>query len=152
MDLVVSTPRFPQAGERIVADEFRTCAGGKGANQAVAAARLGADVDLVGCVGDDGWGGDLRSALLEEGVDVQNVITRPGVPSGMGVVTVLPEGDISVIVAPGADRTLEVDDVERAREVIERHLGVTRERLLGALWGETAGGRVEAVVPAGAVR
>jgi ribokinase len=119
MDLVLSAPRLPRAGDRIVANEFHTCPGGKGANQAFAAARLGADVDLVGCVGDDGWGSDLRSALVEEGVDVQHVITRAGVPTGVGVITVLPQGDITVIVAPGADRTLEVGDIERARDVIE---------------------------------
>ncbi len=119
MDLVITTPRFPRAGERLVADAFVHCAGGKGANQAVAAARLGAKVDLVGCVGDDGWGGDLRSALVAEGVDVHHVSARPETPTGVGVVGVLPDSQLGVIVAPGADLKFDAEDVESARLAIE---------------------------------
>lgn len=119
MDLVIATPRFPRAGERLAAEDFSTCPGGKGANQAVGAARLGADVDLVGCVGDDGWGGDLRGALVAEGVDARHVVTKPDHPTGVAVVGVLPEGRLGVIVAPGADLALDEEDVERAREAIE---------------------------------
>ncbi|MFT5287340.1 MAG: ribokinase [Planctomycetota bacterium] len=119
MDLIISLDNLPKAGDRLVANSVVTCTGGKGANQAVAASRLGADVDLVGCVGSDGWGGDLRSALIGEGVDVQHVTTKAGVASGVGIVTALPNGELAVVVAPGADRELSIDDVEQAREAIE---------------------------------
>jgi ribokinase len=103
----------------MIADNLLTCTGGKGANQAVAASRLGAEVDLIGCVGSDGWGGDLRSALVSEGIDVQHVTKKPDVQSGIGVVTALPGGELAVVVAPGADRELDVEDIEGAREAIE---------------------------------
>jgi len=119
MDLIITADHLPKAGERLVADKVVACTGGKGANQAVAASRLGAEVDLIACVGSDAWGGELRSALVSEGVDVQNVLTKPDTQSGIGVVTVLPGGELAVIVAPGADRELTVDDVELGREAIE---------------------------------
>ncbi len=119
MDLIISSDHLPKPGERMIADSVVTSTGGKGANQAVAASRLGPEVYLVGCVGNDGWGGELRSALVQEGVDVQFVTTKPDVPSGVGIVTALPDGELAVVVVPGADRELSIEDVELAREAIE---------------------------------
>ena len=119
MDLLVEVPKFPKAGERVVADSLSSCTGGKGANQAVAAARLGADVDLVGCVGDDAWGSELRSALVTEGVDVTNVHKCEGRASGVAVVGVFPEGKLGVVVAPGGDLAFELEWVDAASEAIQ---------------------------------
>lgn len=119
MDLIITSDHLPKSGERMVADSVVTCTGGKGANQAVASSRLGAEVELVGCVGSDAWGGELRSALVSEGVDVRHVTTKADAQSGVGVVTALPDGALAVVVAPGADRELNVDDIELAREAIE---------------------------------
>ncbi|MEN3812758.1 PfkB family carbohydrate kinase [Chromobacterium piscinae] len=87
MDLVASAKRMPKLGETLLGDGFATYPGGKGANQAVAAARLGAEVALLGCVGDDAFGRDLRAHLEREGVDCGRVGTVDG-PTGIAAITV----------------------------------------------------------------
>ncbi len=119
LDIVVSTPRFPRAGERVVAEAFASSAGGRGARLAVAAARLGADVDLVGCLGEDAFGADLRSRFVAEGVDVRHVSTRAGGQTGLGLIGALPGGEVGALVVPGVDSDFGVQDVERARDTIE---------------------------------
>ena len=119
MDLIIALDNLPKAGDRLIANSVVACTGGKGANQAVAASRLGADVELVSCVGSDGWGAELRSALIAEGVDVSHVTTKADMASGVGIVSALPNGELAVVVAPGADRELGIEDIEQAREAIE---------------------------------
>jgi ribokinase len=103
VDLTLAVPHLPSPGETVLAGHGVLSPGGKGANQAVAAARLGADVAFAGCVGDDAHGALLRSALAGEGVDVSRLQVRVGTPSGLAIVVVDPRGENSIVVAPGAN-------------------------------------------------
>jgi len=118
MDLVIRAPRFPAAGETIVGGPFGAYAGGKGANQAVAAARLGAEVAFIGCVGRDAHGDELRSLLASEKIDVSGLLARGGVDTGVGVITLDACGQNTIVVALGANLALGARDVEAAREQI----------------------------------
>jgi ribokinase len=103
MDISVTVPRLAGPGETVLGSAARLQPGGKGANQAVAAARLGASVRMAGCCGDDAFGGALRSALEAAGVDVTAVRVLAGVPSGLALITVDATGENSITVAPGAN-------------------------------------------------
>ena len=103
MDISVSVPRLAGPGETVLGSAARLQPGGKGANQAVAAARLGASVRMAGCCGDDDFGRTLRSALEAAGVDVTAVRILAGVPSGLALITVDATGENSITVAPGAN-------------------------------------------------
>jgi len=118
MDLVVKVPRLPHVGETVTGGVFATFPGGKGANQAVAAARLGARVFMVGRVGEDGFGRRARAALEQEGVDVTSVRTESAAPTGVPRSGVDPHGRNLMLVAPGANARVSPDDVEQAGEVI----------------------------------
>ncbi|MGC9974277.1 MAG: ribokinase [Gaiellaceae bacterium] len=113
VDLVLDVERRPQPGETLAADSYRFSAGGKGANQAVAAARAGADVCFVGCVGDDAWGEDLRRELVSSGVRPLLGDAR-GAPTGIAFITVTPDGENSIVIAAGANADV---DEELLREV-----------------------------------
>ncbi|MFI0407353.1 ribokinase [Actinomadura sp. 3N508] len=117
-DLVVGVGRRPAPGETVLGSDLATHPGGKGANQAVAAARLGGRAGLVGRVGDDGHGELLRGALAADGVELTHLTTTPGVPTGVALITVGPDGDNSIIVSPGANARLCPDDVTAARAMI----------------------------------
>jgi ribokinase len=104
MDIRVTVPRLPAPGATVLGGAAAFAPGGKGANQAVAAARLGADVRMVGCVGDDDFGRTLRAALRAEGVGDDGVRTVPGVPTGLAMITVDEAGENIITVAPGANR------------------------------------------------
>lgn len=116
MDLVVRTPRHPQIGETIIGHNFQTFPGGKGANQAVAAARLGGKVKMVGRVGTDSFGGALKNTLLNDGVDIRFVFSDPDAPSGVALITVDDRGDNSIVVASGANARLSPDHIAAAEE------------------------------------
>jgi ribokinase len=103
--------RFPLPGETIVGDDFLTSPGGKGANQAVAARRLGADVRMIGKVGNDAYGARLRQNLQAEGIEVQSVEMIEGEPSGVAVIVVDRSGQNSIVVASGANRRLSPADL-----------------------------------------
>ena len=103
MDISVTVPRLAGPGETVLGSAARLQPGGKGANQAVAAARLGASVRMAGCCGDDAFGGALRSALEAAGVDISAVRVLAGVPSGLALITVDATGENSITVAPGAN-------------------------------------------------
>lgn len=117
-DLVVRAARFAQPGETVLGESFELFIGGKGANQAVAASRLGARVVLVGAMGDDEWGHTVRAALAAEGIDLTHVARIPGAHTGVGVITVVPGGENTVVVAPGADLVVALEHVERAAGAI----------------------------------
>jgi ribokinase len=104
MDISVTVPRLPGPGATVLGGAAAFAPGGKGANQAVAAARLGASVLMAGCVGDDDFGRTLRSALVAEGVGNEAVRTLPGVPTGLAMITVDEAGENMITVAPGANR------------------------------------------------
>lgn len=118
-DLVVGVERRPAPGETVLGSDLATHPGGKGANQAVAAARLGGRAAIVGRVGDDGHGALLRDALAADGVDLTHLAATPGVPTGVALITIGPDGDNSIIVSPGANARLGPADVEAARALIE---------------------------------
>ncbi len=117
MDLVVTTSHIPEAGETVLGDSFSTLPGGKGANQAVAAARAGAAVAMVGRLGPDAFGDTLRAGLIEEEIDVSHVGTCKHDPSGVALISVAESGENAIVVAPGANsmiRTVHVDDAAKA--------------------------------------
>jgi len=118
MDLVVRTPRIPRPGETIIGGEFRTVPGGKGANQAVAAARLGAQVAMVGRVGDDAFGGLLLDNLAAAGVDHAFVTRDPQAATGVALIEVDDAGQNSIVVVSGANKRLSPADVEAAAAAI----------------------------------
>lgn len=120
MDLVCKTPRMPAPGETILGDDFVTIAGGKGANQAVAAARLGGDVHMVGRVGNDDFGQRLLTQLTYHGVKTKHVTVTEGVSSGVAMILVDKEGENSIVVAPGANHKLTRADVDRAEGLIKK--------------------------------
>ncbi|MFT5462782.1 MAG: ribokinase, partial [Planctomycetota bacterium] len=118
MDLVISTPRFAEVGETVFGTDFAMHPGGKGANQAVAASRLDAQVRFVGAVGDDEWGSQLRSVLTAYGVDLHFMKSVEKLSTGVGVITVLPDGDNSIVVASGANSALSAADIDAAGQAI----------------------------------
>jgi ribokinase len=119
MDLVVRTPRFPLPGETLLGHGFRTVPGGKGANQAVAARRLGAEVSLVGRVGDDGFGQALHAGLAREGVDTAQLTVTPGESTGVALITVEDGGENTILVVPGANARVSPEDVDAACVALE---------------------------------
>src|SRR5580700_578494 len=113
MDLVVETSAFPRLGETLPGASFATHAGGKGANQAVAAARLGADVTMLGRVGTDSFGGELKLRLAAEGVATRWVHETPGVSTGIAAITVC-NADNAIVVVSGANACLSPADLDAA--------------------------------------
>jgi ribokinase len=119
MDICVTVPALPGPGVTVLGGAAVFAPGGKGANQAVAAARLGRDagmpVAMIGCTGDDDFGRSLRAALRAEGVDDSAVRTLPGVPTGIAMITVDAAGENIITVAPGANREVTEADITNAR-------------------------------------
>jgi ribokinase len=111
VDLVVAVPRLPAAGETVAGGRFARHGGGKGANQAVAAARLGAAVRFVGAVGDDELGAEAVRSLEAEGIDVAHVSRLPG-PTGVALIVVDRNGENQIAVASGANASLVVDTLD----------------------------------------
>jgi ribokinase len=126
MDLVVRAPRLPRPGETLSGGPFATYPGGKGANQAVAAARLGARVAMIGRVGDDAFGRELLAGLAADGVDTAAVLATPHTSSGVALIAVEDGGQNMIVIAPGANAALAVADVEAAAAL----LGACRVLLL----------------------
>jgi ribokinase len=119
MDLVTQASRFVGPGETILGERFLTVPGGKGANQAVAAARLGAEVALVGAIGDDAFGQQLRDGLAVEGIDLAHVARRDSCASGTASITVA-GGENQIIVVPAANARVTPAQVEQAQSLIGR--------------------------------
>lgn len=124
MDLIASTRRAPNSGETVVGMKFTTAPGGKGANQAVQCARLGAEVTMVGKVGDDAFGRIMTETAAAAGVDVSHVLVDPQEASGVGHITleVSEHGAQNrITVCPGANFTLTVEEVSWLKEEIGRY-------------------------------
>jgi ribokinase len=119
MDLVVRAPRHPQPGETILGTDFQTFPGGKGANQAVAAARLGGQVRMIGRVGDDPFGDVLLENLKKDGVDTSYVLRTAGVASGVALITVSDNGQNNIVVVPGSNAQLTPSDITNAEPAFE---------------------------------
>ena len=125
MDLRIRTPRLPAPGETLTGSGFDTDGGGKGANQAVAAARQGARVAMLGAVGQDAHGAALLAALQADGIDTHAVEHIAGTPSGTAAILLMPDGENSIVVIPGANHALtpervraQADRLRQARVVV----------------------------------
>ncbi len=119
MDLVAVAPSLPKPGETVMGNDFATLPGGKGANQAVAAARLGADVHMVGRVGDDVFGPMLLENLEANGVDASDVLTTPGVSSGIAVILLDDERENYIVGIYGANMACDEVQVEAVSRALE---------------------------------
>jgi len=117
-DMVVKTARIPAPGETVIGGDFVIAAGGKGANQAVAAARLGAEVTLVARVGADLFGDKSLENFHREGIDTDFIVRDPQSPSGVALIFVDESGENSIVVAPGSNARLSPEDVDRVAERI----------------------------------
>ena len=113
VDLTVRTRRRPAGGETVSGSDLVVSSGGKGANQAVAAARLGAEVAMLGAVGADPFGRDQRAALAAEGIDLTAVLELPDVATGTAVIVVDADGENSIVVSPGANGRVDPDMIAR---------------------------------------
>ena len=118
LDLVVEVESIPVAGETVLGGDLRRIPGGKGANQAVAAARFGRQVAMIGRVGDDDAGTMLRAGLDAAGVDTTNLGTTADTPSGTALIAVGADGDNAIVVSPGANSRLSAADIGGAAEVL----------------------------------
>lgn len=119
-DMVVRLPRLPGPGETILGGVFSKVPGGKGANQAIAAARAGGQVTFIGRVGGDSFGRDAVAALLAEKIDLTYLTSDTGHPSGVALICVDAHGENAIAVAPGANGEVSVQDVECARDAITK--------------------------------
>lgn len=145
MDLVLQVEHLPTPGETVLGGAYEAFPGGKGANQAVAAARLGGQVRMVGRVGEDAFGRALKAGLKREGVDVGGVLPTLG-PSGVAFILVDPKGQNQIAVAPGANGRLLPQDLTEAAfqgiQVVLLQLEIPLETALRALsLGRAAGAR-----------
>lgn len=139
MDLVVRCQHLPRPGETIIAEDFREIPGGKGANQAVAAARLGASVSMIGRVGDDAFAGRLLETLRNEQIDTEAVLQTSDSASGVAIVAVEDSGENAILVVSGANARVSAADVaqhaERIRnsDVLLLQLEIPVETVLAAI-------------------
>jgi len=118
MDLVINTKRIPRPGETVLGKSFKQVPGGKGGNQADAAAKLGADVHLIGCVGDDAMGVLLMNSLKADGVTVDAISVKAKTATGVAAIIVEDSGDNAITVAPGANYELTPQDIESLRPLL----------------------------------
>jgi ribokinase len=128
VDLVVSADRLPRPGETVLGGSFATHHGGKGANQAVAAARAGATVSMIGAVGGDEHGRQAFAALAAEGIDTSRIRVVDGEPTGAAVIVVGPRGENQIAVAPGANAALALEPEDR-RLVAEADVLLTNHEI-----------------------
>ena len=119
MDMVVRTPHIPLPGETVLGSDFRTFPGGKGANQAVAAARQGARVTFIGRVGRDDFGQQLVEKLKSEGIDTNHISVDDASPSGIASITLDENGENCIVVAPGANYTITVNHIHQAGDAFK---------------------------------
>jgi ribokinase len=126
MDLVARTPRLPAPAETITGHSFFTAPGGKGANQAVAAARLNIPTTMIGRVGNDAFGVELRQTLAGSGIDISGVLVDPETSSGVAVIAVDDQAQNNIIIIPGANGRIDQTDLER----LQTHLAGAQILLL----------------------
>jgi ribokinase len=119
MDLVLRVNRMVKPGETILSKDFKKVSGGKGANQAVAAKRLGANVSFIGMIGMDDNGSEILKAFKEDKIDVSHIKVSKSNPTGMAIITVDDDGKNSIVVVPGANMKIDSDSIEEAKDVIK---------------------------------
>ena len=120
MDLVVRSPHMPAPGETVLGSGFVTSPGGKGANQAVAVARLGGHGRFIGQLGQDAFGEQLLAGLRAEGIDCTHIMTTPDAPTGVAIIVVDSHGENSIVVASGANHLVSPDDIFSAAGAFEQ--------------------------------
>lgn len=118
MDLAVRVPYTPKPGYTVIGGDFEIYPGGKGANQAVAAARMGAEVTMVGRVGKDNFGDTIIQSLLENTVKTSHVVKDSDAQTGIAMVAVAPDGENMIVTAPGANAKVSVEDVNLTRSLM----------------------------------
>ncbi len=151
-DHTIWVDRLPGSGETVLARDFSTALGGKGFNQAVTAARMGAAVTMVGCVGDDRDGARLLQALRDEGVDASTVRRHYDLPTGQAHITVGADGDNTIVVVPGANRAAEFPSaVLDGVDVLLAQLECPPEVVVAALAVAHAGGVTTVLNPSPAL-
>jgi ribokinase len=136
LDLIARVTRLPRAGETITGASFDRAPGGKGANQAVAAARLGADVRFLGCIGDDEFGRDAVRLLEDAGIPLDDLNVVDG-PSGIALIVVADDGENQIVVAPNANALLAPEDIRVDGPVLcqlETPIGTVAEAARQADW------------------
>lgn len=115
-DMVVKVPHIPAPGETVMGSELLTIQGGKGANQAVGAARAGGDIIFIACVSDDTFGTGAVENYKKDGIDTSFIKVKPGIHSGVALINVAADGENSIAVAPGANSHLLPEDIAGARD------------------------------------
>jgi ribokinase len=118
MDLVVRVPHTPKPGETVLGGDFETFPGGKGANQAVAASRMGGEVTMVGRVGNDDFGNTLIQGLVDNKIKTTHVIKDTKLPTGVAMIAVAADGENMIVVASGANSNVSIEDVGNARPLM----------------------------------
>jgi ribokinase len=118
MDLVVRVPHSPKPGETVLGGDFETFPGGKGANQAVAASRMGGEVTMVGRVGNDDFGNILIQGLVEDKIKTTHVIKDSKARTGVAMISVAADGENMIVVASGANTNVSVEDVSNTRSLM----------------------------------
>ena len=118
VDLVVKTKRHPLPGETLSGDSFFMCPGGKGANQAVVIAKLGAKVNFISCIGNDFFGDIIIKNLRKEGIKTESIIRKSGISSGIAFIIVDKKGENSIVVNSGANYRLNKYDIEKHKKLI----------------------------------
>lgn len=119
MDMVINVAKMPSVGETVFGEDISNAAGGKGANQAVAAKRAGAEVYMIGKVGKDNNGKLLSSYLVNDGINTDYIFKDEKAPTGTAIITVNKEGNNSIIVVAGANMTISQEEIEKAQEIIK---------------------------------
>lgn len=119
LDMVTNVDHMPAVGETILCPSMQLIPGGKGANQACAAASLGADTTILGAVGADSYAELLKESLCRAGADVSHLIARPDQNTGVALITVNRDGDNSIVVVSGANAAIHPEDIEKKRCLLE---------------------------------
>ncbi|WP_342410885.1 ribokinase [Paenibacillus sp. FSL R10-2778] len=120
MDMVVRTNRSPNVGETLIGQAFALSPGGKGANQAVAAARLGAEVSMIGRVGKDTFGSEMLEIIRNEGIHIEHISVSEHEATGVASIVIEEDGENRIIVVPGANIELTVEDIQALEAVISQ--------------------------------
>jgi ribokinase len=119
IDIILNVKKMPQVGETIFGENLKNASGGKGANQAIAASRCGAEVRMIGKIGNDNSGNSLIEALVKDSIDVKYVGIDANSPTGTALITVNEEGNNSIIVVPGANMAISHEEILAAKKIIE---------------------------------
>lgn len=119
-DHVISVPHFAKPGETLLGQNYHIAYGGKGANQAVAAARLGANVDFIGCIGHDAIGQTMKQAFAQDGINTESIVEVPNTTTGIAMIQVSASGENSIVISAGANACLTESVVEQFQDKIHQ--------------------------------